>query len=825
MLNNLRDPSKWRMLGDILISPRWHKVLNDFSYNKARLGLAVISIMVGVFALGTIMAERQILLRNIEEQFFSAKPASASLMVKDFDEGLIEHARKLKGVQEADGVRTVEMRVLLPPSKARGSDTAEWRTLYLIAIDNFDDLRLNLPLPVRGVWPPPKNTIVLERSSMKLTGLDLGDTLLIETSDGLQRHLPIVGVVKDVTVFPGEITGNVAAYVSFDTLARLEQPRRYNKLWIRVTGDDTDKAYVDKSIARLSDEIEWDGWTVISTNVPKRPGRPILETNFQTIMLILTIVGFLLIAIGGIMVANTMDALLTHEIKQIGIMRIIGGTLGQVVSIYSLFVVIMASVASAIAIPLASVAGVAFSRFIASLINFDITDSRIPVWIYAMQIALAFFVALLASTKPILSATLFTTVREAVSPYGLDSSVKPGLIEKSLGRIRGLASPVMLSLRNTFRKQWRLALTLTTLSLGGAIFVAVFCLRASLLHTALTLQDEFARYDLLITFYRLYHLEAVESIIRQVPGINKIEGWRMTDAIRLRQDGSESGTINITAAPAGTDLLKPTLDAGRWLLPEDDNAIVGNQYLFDREPDLHIGSEITIKYADRETKWRIVGKVSGIVSLGQSTPAVYVNYKAFAKATQSMGMVDAIEIVAERRDVNGLIILSQNLETTLLHEGYRVRDVETSTEILYLLEQRIGIITQVLVTISMLLAFVGGISLASTMGINVIERTREIGVMRAVGASSTDLLQITIVEGVITGWLSWIIAAIIANPAGRLWSERIGMVFIDRPLMFAYSYQGLFIWLAAVTIIAIIASIVPAQNAMRITVREAISYE
>lgn len=813
------------MVGDILIPPRWHKVLNDFSCNKARLGLAIISIAVGVFALGTIMAVRQILFRNIEDQFYSSKPASASFMIRDFDEGLIEHARKLEGVREADGVRAMDMRVLLPPSKARGSDTEEWRTIYLIAIDDFNDMRLNLPLPVKGVWPPPKNTIVLERSSMKLTGLDLGDLLTIETSNGLQRQLPIVGIVKDVTVFPGELTGNIAAYVSFDTLARLEQPRRYNKLWIRVNGDDTDKAYVDKSMARLSNKIEWDGWTVVSTKVPKLTGRPIIETNFRTVILILTIVGSLLIVISGIMVANTMDALLTHEIKQIGIMRIIGGTLGQVVGVYSFFVVIMASLASAIAIPLASIAGGAYSRFIASMINFDITDARIPIWIYVMQITIAFLVAFAASMKPILSATLFTTVREAVSPYGLDSSVKPGLIEKALGRLRGFASPVMLSLRNTFRKQWRLALTLATLSLGGAIFIAVFCLRASLLHTALTLNDEFARYDLLITFYRLYHIEAVESIIRQVPGVKKVEGWRMIDAVRLRPDGSESDTINITASPAGTDLLKPTLDAGRWLLPEDEYAIVGNQYLFDREPDLHIGSKMTLKYNDRETTWRIVGKVAGIISLGQSTPGIFVNYEAFSKAYQSIGEVDAVEIMAEKRDVDGLTTLSKILETTLLHEGYRVRDVETSTEILFLLEQRIGIITQVLVIISMLLAFVGGISLASTMGINVIERTREIGVMRAVGASSTDLLQVTIVEGVITSWISWIIAGIIANPAGKVWSEKMGMVFLDRPLLFVYSFQGFLIWFVVVTFISVIASIVPAQNAMRITVREAISYE
>jgi putative ABC transport system permease protein len=97
--------------------------------------------------------------------------------------------------------------------------------------------------------------------------------------------------------------------------------------------------------------------------------------------------------------------------------------------------------------------------------------------------------------------------------------------------------------------------------------------------------------------------------------------------------------------------------------------------------------------------------------------------------------------------------------------------------------------------------------------------------MRAVGASSGDLMQITVTEGVIIGWLSWFLAGLIAFPLGQALSYRIGMAFFNAPLMFTYSFPGLGIWFGVVTLISIFASIVPSQNAMRITVREAISYE
>jgi len=813
------------MLWDTLISPRWHKVINDFWYNKARLGLAVLSITVGVFALGTVMAERVILLRNIEDQFQAAKSASASMrLAGGFDDGLVKHVRRFPSVAEADAVRTVELRVLLPPSKARGSTVEEWRTLNLYAIDDFDDIRLNYAHLERGVWPPAKYQMVLERSSMKITGVDMGDSLLVETMNGLQREMPVVGVVKDVTVYPGELTGNIAGYISFDTLNWLEEPRRFNKLFVRVRGDDTNKDYVDDITERLRKRIELDGWMVSSVSVPQYPGRPIIETNFKTMVLILHIVGLLLVGISGIMVANTMDALIAHEIKQIGIMRIVGGQLNQVMTVYFAFAALMGTLAMVMAVPLSFLVSRELCKFVAGMINYDILETYVPAWVFLAEAAIAYLVAILASLKPILSSTLFLTVREAISPYGLDGAGKPGLLDQFLGALRGLASPVMLSLRNTFRKKWRLGLTLVTLSMGGGIFIAMFCLRSSLLYTAHTLHTQFTRFDLSVSFSRPYNIRVVQPIVEALPEIERVEGWRQLSIPRVRADGSESDPINVIAAPAGTPLLKPDMEEGRWLDELDDRAVVVNKYVLDRNPDLHLGGEIVLKYNQRETSWRIVGMAPGIVGVGQ-TPLIYVNYEAFANATKTIGMVDTLQIVTHNKDETYLTHMAEMLDKQLNHEGYAVRDIQTAMEMLYLLEQRIGILTQVLTTISMLLALVGGISLTSTMGINVLERTREIGVMRAVGASSGDLLQITITEACIVGWISWVFAGILAVPLGRAVSYQIGLAFMNNPLMFAYSYPGLLAWFGMVSVIAVIASLMPAQNAMRITVREAISYE
>ncbi len=430
---------------DILISPRWHKVINDFWYNRSRLGLAIISIAVGVFGLGTVLAERVILMQNIEIQYNAASAATASFQVRNFDDGLVKHIRKFPQVAEADAVRAVEMRVLVPPNTFTGKTTEEWRTLQLIAIDQFDDIRLNRVELESGTWPPPQNGLVVERSSLKLMGVNLGDTLLVETINGLQRRIPIVGVVKDVTIFPSDVTNNAAGYISFDTLQWIDEPRAFNKLLISLNGKPNDRNTVNEIMNSIREHIEWDGWTVNTVNVPQYPNRPPVENNFQTIILILTITGFLLVIISIVMVANTMDAVLTQQIRQIGIMRIIGGQLNQVFSLYLVFALFMGVLALLIGVPLSIIVSLELCKFVAAMLNFDIITSAVIPWVIGVQIVVALLVALLASLKPIISSTLFTTVREAISSQGLDAGFKMGIIEHILGKLRGLSGPVTVS--------------------------------------------------------------------------------------------------------------------------------------------------------------------------------------------------------------------------------------------------------------------------------------------------------------------------------------------------------------------------------------------
>lgn len=140
-------------------------------------------------------------------------------------------------------------------------------------------------------------------------------------------------------------------------------------------------------------------------------------------------------------------------------------------------------------------------------------------------------------------------------------------------------------------------------------------------------------------------------------------------------------------------------------------------------------------------------------------------------------------------------------------------------------ENHLLIIATFLIIMSVLVVLVGGLGLATTISINVLERTREIGIMRAIGASTHSLTGIIVTEGMIIGVLSWFISMALSWPLSRFVSYYFGMIFFEAPLEFAASISGFVIWLVIVILFAALASFYPSWKASQMPVRNALSYE
>ena len=114
--------------------------------------------------------------------------------------------------------------------------------------------------------------------------------------------------------------------------------------------------------------------------------------------------------------------------------------------------------------------------------------------------------------------------------------------------------------------------------------------------------------------------------------------------------------------------------------------------------------------------------------------------------------------------------------------------------------------------------------MSGVLSLSVMERTREIGVMRAIGATSRNIAVLFVGEGLTMGWLSWLIAWPLSIPAGYGMTQALG-VALETELIYAYTPTGPLVWLAVVTVLSIAASWLPARNATRISVRQSLAYQ
>jgi putative ABC transport system permease protein len=322
----------------------------------------------------------------------------------------------------------------------------------------------------------------------------------------------------------------------------------------------------------------------------------------------------------------------------------------------------------------------------------------------------------------------------------------------------------------------------------------------------------------------------------RVPGVADAESWNGSTARRVRPDGREGPNISIIAPPADTNLIQPTVLEGRWLLPDDDNAIVLNTSVIKEEPDVKVGDDILLKIERGESKWRVVGIVRGVLT----GPIAYANQPYFAREFGSVGRSGGVQIVAQnsqepvstshpkgtRQPASAFHSeLARRIKEHFDSRGLRVSSTQTMSSLREDIEKSVNIIVSFLAIMAILIAIVGGLGLMGTMSINVLERTREIGVMRAVGASDGSVVKVFMVEGLFIGVLSWLIGAFLALPISKLLSDAVGVALTDAPLSYTFSTQGAFLWLGIVLILAAMASFLPARNASRLTVREVLAYE
>ncbi|MBN8579612.1 MAG: FtsX-like permease family protein [Anaerolineae bacterium] len=797
-----------------MIGSRWKKVWADFWSNRGRTLLTIVTIAVGAFAVGFNSNLGLYMNESMDVDYLSANPSEAEVYAYPLNDDMVKKAKEIPGVDTVEGFSNTNARILL----ADGS----YANIIFTAVDDPSTLTLNTLKPALDGTSIPtygEKETILDASASSL-GYEPGDTLVIELANGKKREIKLGGYMHAVTGFPYNLAQQVNAYVTKDTLEWLGGDiENYGQLSISVSEKQTDAEHVTTVAQAVADELKRAGATVYFVSV-YQPGHHFAYSITQGVFFVLNVLGYLTVLLSGFLIVNTITALMTQHTRQIGIMKATGGSTMQIFGMYLVLILAFGVGSLLLAVPLANAVAKTIGGGMAQWLNFHAAPYQGYSSTLIQQVLVALVVPVLAAILPIYNSVKIT-VREALSDYGLGGNAKPK--DDSVNKSSVLIPrPIRISLRNTFRRKTRLGLTLFTLVLGGAVFIAVYNLWESFDQVIEDIQGYFLA-DINISFDRGYRYDKVANIAMSIPGVEGAEGW-LEYTGTLQSDEEEAGTQILFVAPPSTSILiDPIITSGRWLQPGDENAIVIGNHLLQIFPDLKVGDTLTIEIDGKDTIWHIVGTYS--ITGNVSPPLLYVNYEYLSVLVGQPEMAYSLRVVTSQHDSLTQNRINDQLQAAFEERGIQIQSTQLGADFIRDQKAQTDVLVYFMLVMASLIAFVGGLGLMGTMSINVLERTREIGVMRAIGASNGDIQSIVITEGMVIGILSWAISILIAIPITNVLCFGVGMAILTAPMPPIYGSAGVLAWLIFTIVLGTLASAIPARRASSLTVRDTLAYE
>jgi putative ABC transport system permease protein len=789
----------------------FRKIFRDLWRSKGRTALAVLSIFIGVFAVGMVSGVSDLLPTRMINSYRETNPSHITIYLSGAvsDDDLTALSR-LPGVAGIQGERDLGARW-------RKDDTQPLLNMSLKVRPDFEHQQFNTFKLIGGRWPVKNDEAAVERSSVTAFGIPLTGTITMAIGDR-ERPLKIVGEVEDISVQSPSFGGNAAFYVSRAMAENVFGARGYNQLSVQVPV--FSDAAAEDTVGELKPQLEKIGAPVFFYQITPPTKHPAQDT-VNGINLILGVMAVLSLMLGLFLVINTINAVVAQQVPQIGVMKAIGGTTAQMLTLYLSGVLVYGLLALIIALPLGALAANGMTNMLLGILAIPPEPGlHLSQAAVMTQAVVSLLVPLLAALWPVFAGVRIT-VREAISSYGISGSFGRGLLDRVLARLRFLPRTTSLTIRNTFRRKGRVALTQITLVMAGVVFIMVMSSAASFTYTINFLTDTLGL-KVLVNFQQPYRVEEITSILGAQPNVDVVEVQLFQSSTAfISKDAAKGEDIFINAFRPDSKLLKLPITTGRWLLTNDDHAVVLNQ---DRARVLgvNVGDKVWISLeGDKRSEWTVVGTVFDLSNLQRN---VYVPLSVYQREVGLTDRATSAWLSTTPDDGATQLQVEKQLRDALSAKGLRVGNTQTAEQIRTQSEANFSIITTMLLVMSTLIAAVGAIGLAGTLSINVLERRREIGVMRAIGASSLTIAGLFIGEGLILGLIAWVVAIPLSIPVGQVFATVIGQV-INLGVIYQFSWSGATTWLIIIVVLSVLGSAVPAIRATRVSVRESLAYE
>ncbi len=790
-----------------MVSLRWRKAAGDLKAHRGRTLLAVLAIAASLAAAGTVLDAWALVKVATREGFLASDPPAATIRVEPLDTVL--RARVLAAVRATAGVRDAETRRV---TNARIEVEGTTFAAQLFTADDLTAQRIGKLRGDAGEWPVREGAIVIEHSAVDFSGAQVGGAVRLQAGEGPRVSAEVTGIARDVTLAPGWMEHLVYAFVPRATLRAMGLPDGDDEVRLVVADGSLDRDGVRRIAYAAREAAVAAGATVRGVDVPE-PGEHVHAGQMDSLLFTQGAFGAIALVFAAFLVVNLMAGILAGQVREIGVLKAVGARDAQLAQLYLGVAAAIGAAAVLLSLPVAIYAGTKYAALKADLLNFDLRGISMPAWVIALHVVGGVLLPVIASWPTVRRATRLA-VADALRDVGIqDDAPAPALLH----RVQGVKRPVLLSLRNAFRRRQRLVLTVVALSAAGGVFIGALGLRRAVLGATGALFAS-QRYDMSLRLTEAHDPDSLAAAARAVEGVEAAEAWTGASLNVAHEDGTFSDGVPVVAPAEPTTLLVPRVVAGRWLATSDVRALVVGKGALRVAPELVLGARLPMRIAGRVETWEVVG----IAETGPG-PVAYAP-QATVRAFTGAGSATLVVRSALRGEASQLDLISR-LRTALGEREMHVASSSRVVEAQRAVEDHLLMVVQFLGAMGWLMLVVGALGLASTMAIAVLERTRELGVLRAIGARDGTVLAMVQAEALTIGLLSWLLALPLAVPMSLALGAAFSRIMLPVPVSPVPDATAVLAWLVVSLVVSFAASAWPAWRATRVPAARALSYE
>jgi putative ABC transport system permease protein len=607
--------------------------------------------------------------------------------------------------------------------------------------------------------------------------------------------------------------GAVVLYTTPLTVAELSGTMGYGTLAFRL--HDARPAAANATVADVAAYL--DAHTAFSgfADLPtvRAPGDWPGRSMFQKFSQLLYVLTALALLSALVLIFNTMSTLIGEQTREIGQMKAIGGTGRQIAGIYLRTALLLGAIASVIGVALGIALANVIDNYFGALMYGTPAQLLIDTPVVVASVIVGLVGPMLAALPAIWRAVRMP-VRDALGTTGTET-IPPSRLDGLLRHAGFLPRTAQIGVRSVGRRKRRSLATVFQIAFAVATLLGVLGLGASI--SSLT-HDAWRDHSFQVWVGSSLQqpLDArAAALIKATPGVASAEPAIVNDMRVGHRDAFLWGL-------GATTGFRYRVASGRWFTPAEDRGsarVAVLEHAIAQAAGIHVGDDVRLDTATGPAAFRVIGIARNVQENGM---VAFVPLTTLRDVLRTPDAVNAYWVSTTSQDHALIDATTTRIEDVLAKAGYQV-----GTEITYVGEQENVAANRSLSTTITVLGFlvvvISMIGLVSAITMSVIERTREIGVLRCLGARARDIRRIFAAEGLLLALVGWLAGIPLGYALTRFFGWLIGRIFgFELPFLFPLGNVALA--LVGTVVLALLLMRLPLRRAVRFRPGDALRY-